>query len=362
MRKTVNSIAQEFDANSFDSTFSTPPQQEDLFAGFSAARQYTEQSAQAPLDNQGYPITETWEPLTGPDSVKSEYVFEKSGVLFVFSNGLAYVSNDNGASWTTNKNTSLGRVNCSFYQSESWDDIVIGSDIGIFVTSDNGSIWKASNKGLHNSPIIHSLAGISRNIYAATDSGVYVSINNGESWAFSNRGIKADHESIVTDASVSSIIASGNTLYATASGRLFVSNDYGSSWQKPVAEEIACGIYSVAVSGNSLWAGSKSSGVYISVDNGLTWTACGPEYDGNKNARYTSKYAIIDGMELFGQNVLILTSQGNVFKATDNGTGWTSGNSGIPPAASISSIKSCGKHLYALTGDGKIFRLNNVNN
>src|SRR3972149_6889376 len=98
-------------------------------------------------------------------------------------------------------------------------------------------------------------------------------------------------------------------------------------------------VYSFAVSGANPFAGPSGGGVFLSTNNGVSWTSIG----------LTDQW-VINSLAVIGTKVFAGTgwNQG-VFLSTDNGTTWTSANT---PFGGFSHMVQLGTHLFAGTGEG----------
>jgi hypothetical protein len=75
----------------------------------------------------------------------------------------------------------------------------------------------------------------------------------------------------------------------------------------------------LAVSGTNLFAGTFGGGVFLSTNNGTSWTAV--------NTGLTNLYVF--ALAVSGTNLFAGTYYGGVFRSTNNGTSWTTVNSGL---------------------------------
>ncbi len=110
-----------------------------------------------------------------------------------------------------------------------------------------------------------------------------------------------------------------------------------------------------AVSGTNLFAGNNGLasgtipyGVYLSTDNGTSWTAV--------DSGLTNLY--VYALAVSGTN-LIAGTGGGVFLSTNNGTNWTAVDSGIPPGTSIAALEVSGSNLFAGTDIGVFLSTDN---
>ena len=226
--------------------------------------------------------------------------------IFAATEAGVYLSTDNGSSWTAKNNgithllvyeivisgsniyagTLGGGVFLSTDDGNNWSAINNGLDLfvtsiaisgnnifagtwsGVFLSTDNGSNWIAVNSGLSGFALnVYSIAISGSNIFVGTDNGVYLSINNGEDWTAVNSGM--------SDMRVNSILVSGSDIFTGTYNGIFLSIDDGNSWS-PMNNGLtgqATSVFSLAMLGNNIFAGTLGEGVFLSTDNANSWTA-----------------------------------------------------------------------------------------
>jgi hypothetical protein len=144
---------------------------------------------------------------------------------------------------------------------------------------------------------------------------------------------------------VSALVANGTNLFAGASGAgVFLSTDDGVSWTAVNTGLTDNRISALAVSGANLFAGTWG-GIFLSTNDGASWTAV--------NAGLTDKGVncfAVSGVKLFAG-----TGSG-VFLSTDNGSSWTAANTGA--TSSVNSLAVYGANLFAANLIG-VFRSTN---
>jgi len=102
---------------------------------------------------------------------------------------------------------------------------------------------------------------------------------------------------------------------------------------------------SLAISGNNIFAGTFGGGVFLSGDNGESWT--------EKNSGLTSTR--VYSLATSGINIFTGNYGGGVFLTTDNGELWTQKNSGLKNTY-IRSLAISGNNIYAGTIGYGVFR------
>jgi hypothetical protein len=149
------------------------------------------------------------------------------------------------------------------------------------------------------------------------------------------------------------LAVSGTNLFAgTSSGGVFLSTNNGTSWTA-VSTGLTNGfIWSLAVSGTNLFAGTFGSGVFLSTNSGTSWTAV------NNGLTSTSVSSLaVSGTNLFvgtGPNVRAGTGGGGVFLSTNNGTSWTAVSTGLTDPY-VPTLAVSGTNLFTGTFGGGIF-------
>jgi hypothetical protein len=134
-----------------------------------------------------------------------------------------------------------------------------------------------------------------------------------------------------------SLAVSGNNIYAgTINYGVFLSTNNGSSWSQTSLNNQF--IYSLAVNGSNVFAGTYGNGVYKSTNNGTTWT----------QTTLTGKY--VPSLLVVGTSIYAGVYYDGLYVSTNNGTTWTqtSLNSG-----DVYSLAVSGSTLFAgksLTG------------
>ena len=131
-------------------------------------------------------------------------------------------------------------------------------DDGVYRSTNGGQSWERVSQGLVSLAI--SALGVSADgasLFAGTDAGIYRSTNQGASWAPVNKDLPAN-------LLVTSFSTSGAKLYAGSVYGVFLSEDNGANWQQLNAGLQDIYVTSLAQSGNTLIAGSKTGGVYLS--------------------------------------------------------------------------------------------------
>ncbi len=215
---------------------------------------------------------------------------------------------------------------------------------GVALSTDGGSTWSNNiNTGLNITNTVALMAKDSI-LFSGVDSwGDYRSTNNGASWI-------ADTTATVGMGS-SSFAYNGTSLFAINDGTsgIFQSNDYGNTWttvtsglSNQYVSSLAAGS-GILLAGtiNPLDVGTDTGGVFISTNNGYSWSE-------------TSLTGMnINAIGIFGNQIYAGGSNEGaflgLFKSTNNGTTWSP--TGLPTIFCVRSIMMNGNNLYVGTGD-----------
>jgi ligand-binding sensor domain-containing protein len=147
--------------------------------------------------------------------------------------------------------------------------------------------------------------------------------------------------------SATSFAVSGTNLFAgTYGGGVFLSTDNGTSWT-PVNNGLwGTGVMSLAVSGTNLFAGTDGSSVFRSTNNGNSWTHVNTGLTGVN----------VPNLLAVGTNLFAATQKG-VFLSTNNGANWDSVNTGLTNK-DVRALAVSDTNLFAGTTSG-VFRSTN---
>jgi photosystem II stability/assembly factor-like uncharacterized protein len=168
---------------------------------------------------------------------------------------------------------------------------------------------------------IRSFAISGKSLFAGTDGGgIFLSTDNGNSWTAVNNGLTTNY--------VYSLAISGTNLFAGTYEGVFLSTNNGTSW---IAKNKGLGstnkfTYALALDGTNLFAGTYGCGIFLSTNNGTSWT---PIY----NATGGVDFLYITSLAVSGANLFAGCNRGDlgggVFLSTDKGTNWVPINNGL---------------------------------
>jgi len=143
---------------------------------------------------------------------------------------------------------------------------------------------------------------------------------------------------------VACFAVSGTNLFAgTYNGGVYLSTNNGTSWTAINNGLNESFVYALAVSGTNIFAGTNG-GVFLSTNNGASWTTA--------NNGLTSGYA--NTFAVSGTNLFAGASGYGVYLSTNNGTSWTLVNNGLINLY-INVLTVSGTKLFAGTSSGGVF-------
>jgi hypothetical protein len=234
----------------------------------------------------------------------SDLIIRSDTVYAATMDGL-FFSADFGTKWAAD--TGMPRPTCLV---ESNGRIYAGTPEGVFFSSGAGVGWTKSDSGLPEGAV-HAIAASGGDLYIGVNyDGVFRSSDNGLTWTAATTGLPN-----TSPWTVNKLATRGDTLFAGMNCGIYRSADHGASWTKAV-EGISLAsnsivVYSLAVSGRNVFAGTLGKGIFRSGNNGTNWTAI------NNGIVATAVSLAVIGDTLFAGTNL------GCFLSAANGTGWT---------------------------------------
>lgn len=205
-------------------------------------------------------------------------------------------------------------------------NVYVGSEGGVFKTTNNGTDWIFQNNGLVIQNVLNFFIDYEGNIYLAatgasnTGCGLYKSTDGGEYWAKIADTLNSKPVNTFYDVAVIPN-EPGGYIYVSNHYGVYRSTDNGNTWQStnysdPCAENIAINTNGYMFFGNGC---ASWFGIYRSTDLGLNWV---------RHTFLSVERAMIflrDGSGLAGCYDPGLGTFG-IYKTTDNGNTWFNTN------------------------------------
>jgi ligand-binding sensor domain-containing protein len=185
--------------------------------------------------------------------------------------------------------------------------------------------WEQGISGLTD-PYINSLASLGQNLIAGTDNGIFVSTDNGMNWTASNTSTPTG--------TVYTILVNGTKMYAGTMAGIFTSKSNGADWIR-INYDFDF-VLALATDGTNLFVGTAYDTLFRSSDDGVSWIRV--------NSGITTRQ--IRCILIIGEYIFVSTYGGGVFRSNDEGDNWISVNSGLS-SMDISSLVISGTSLFA---------------
>jgi hypothetical protein len=233
--------------------------------------------------NEGSNWTEV---LTTPSDVWSIAVDGTSIFAGTYGSGI-FLSNNNGGSWIL---LTAGPYDVTALAA-SGTNIFAGTDgNGLFYSLNNGATWSPANVNMYT---VLSLNINGVNIFSGTHMvGIYLSDNNGATWT--SKGLMYKD--------IWSLSSNGSNSYAGTDDTIYLSTDIGTNWIPVFNTGFNC--TALAAFGTNIFAGTRGGGVFLSTNNGISWTSV--------NQGLTS--LIVYSLAISDSNVFLGTDNGGVWK------------------------------------------------
>ncbi len=219
----------------------------------------------------------------------------------------------------------------------SGDMIFAGtSQYGIYVSTNEGLNWTQTGLSMPTQ-VVYSIAINGNHMFAGTGSGsannVYLSTNNGINWSNTN-----------LNQHVWTLAVSGNNIFAgTQVNGVYLSTNNGTNW---IQTSLINSIISLAAKGDTIFAGTSSvgnPGVYVSTNKGANWI------------QSSLNNSAVLRLALKGNTVYAATYLNGLYWSSNNGTNWTpAGLSG-----STDAIAFNGNTIFATVRNSGVYVSNN---
>ena len=260
-------------------------------------------------------------------------------------------------------------------------NVYVGTETdGIYKSSNGGLNWIDAEDGLGSPVVSHILDDSSSSdvLYSATSAGINRTSTGGETignetgWSAVNGNIAQQpqqHDIRLTALAVDPPNISNRRVYmSTKSSGIFYSEDLSSTNVDPANvnwTNISLGldnlsIYAIAVDPNNpstIYAGSRGSGVYKSIDRGASWSTTNTGLAPNAPNNIVHVNSII--VDPDNSNIVYAATENyGVFRSADGGESWIAANTNL----SNLKIKSLTRNpttgiLYAATMGSGIYEI-----
>lgn len=216
------------------------------------------------------------------------------------------------------------------------DTLYCSTGLNSYMTTDGGNLWMPSNQGLPSNAYLQDYIMNGNIVYAAAlTGGVYSTTWGTSNWTAVGSGLP-------TYVYLKTVAFSGTTMLTAGSGGIYTAASAGSPWLMSNTGLLSSGIRTIYAEGNMLLANVDDySGLYLSNNNGLSWSAT------NLNTNQIITRIIKAGTDLYCISLFT-----GVYKSTNGGSNWILINTGISLGSSMRDIAVCGNKILLATTSG----------
>ena len=264
-----------------------------------------------------------------------------------------YKTTDGGESGWIKISKNLPQITFTCIRIDENDPNVIyaGSFNGVFKSDDDGIHWKNITGDNFKSRFIfpNSICKSGNKLLVGTQIGFYMTDNDGKSWQEKNNGLE--------NLCIHSLCAKNESVFylGTAEG-FYKSSDGGSTWQRSCDGINGAGISSLAIDNlGALYIGFENAGIYKSINRGDSWVATNSDQEfGFVNEIEISPRNTVFMSAVMPFDSLLLESPKIVVKSEDFGLTWVRADSGMRDSwiTALAIDPSDDNTLFAGTSDG----------
>ncbi|MFH0895889.1 MAG: hypothetical protein V2A54_15755, partial [Bacteroidota bacterium] len=272
-----------------------------------------------------------------PEKLTVLSIVKTEGKLFLASDKGIFSSSDDGATWTpSNLGMPSGIVPVSLVFNGS--SLLVGTEgAGVFGSKNMGTNWAASNNGLRLPIAVNAFCFYNNLLYAASDgAGVFISFDGGNNWKQAGVGLPSRLK-------VRDIVAHDTLIFIGSDQGVFVSKNNGKSWTASSNGLSEKSVYSVLSYMNYLYAGTEK-GLFVSTDYGANWIQTG------NNLPLCRIHNVISKISKKEKKLFAGCAKG-VFMSEDDGKTWASINTDAMKHTEVFSVFDNSRYLFAATDE-----------
>ncbi len=328
-----------------------------------------------------------WKQVTGfSNSLGNNNVDDVAGFLVYGNNLLAdarcasnqtgatsdslFLSSDNGQTWSSFAPN--GGVPLVAFQTNAGYALIgsanlspaTGNKTVLCYSRDQGQTWFADTTGWPDTnAFAAALISFNGKIYMSCGgSGIFQQTAPGAPWTPDTVGMTISYQGVVYPIGVNKLVSSGNNLIAASAGfGMYVSTNNGASWSSANSglsyldsNNGWAPAWAFANSGSSLYAlfahdsTDNTYDCYLTTNNGQSWTL--------KNSTPQTWSNVTPQLAAFGQNLFAATDSG-FYVSTNSGTTWTQWNAGLPTANGpyVNAVQVSGGYVMVSTFENGVW-------
>jgi hypothetical protein len=308
------------------------------------------ESAESPQSSATPPLAGWYQTWLNPGNPGMGYnLYATDTELYAATNNGVYSTTDTGNPWISMGPT--GKIIHDVITSNQY--ILAATDSGVYRSSDNGNTW-LPGAGLSDMSVYH-FAKNSTYVFALTwANGIFRSGDDGATWQFVLGPANTSPEHYYSGGDA--IYAVGEKIFAGGiNSDIWFSTDNGDTWEfREIKQWPGNSPFCFYYDNGILYAGG--TGLYSSTDLGNTWQL-------NGGITFDAKGNIIDLLTIYDivsyNNTLIASAMTeSIYISRDNGVSWTSFNEGaLNSGWTFAAIAIKPPYIWALTaGNGNAYR------
>jgi photosystem II stability/assembly factor-like uncharacterized protein len=238
-----------------------------------------------------------WSRMTGPDVIINDVHIDPTNpqdVLLATDRSGVLLSKDGGASFiSSNDGISQRQVTALLADAKSAETMYAGvvndkSYGGVFVTENGGKDWEQRSEGLEGRDVFSLAQSDAGVVYAGTSHGLFKW--NGHSWDSDGKVVNTKektryvwvhHKKVAKtttetlpattiDSQVNDLSVNGGVWFVATADGVYRSDTQGANWTGPV---LTAPHYRFVDSHGEIVFAAQRDSLWLSIDNGLTWTA-----------------------------------------------------------------------------------------
>lgn len=287
-----------------------------------------------------------WETINNGVSGQVNFLLsDKSNVLASTGEGL-YLSSNHGLSWSHISKDFFRKDYFRIFAINSlWNKLFVGTHYnGILSSNDNGLNWENHSNGIPEFAWVNTFAVKDGIIYAGLEhDGIFMSSDSGSNWYYVNNIFPYS-------ITVYSIAIEDSLILVGSAEGMYLSTNNGVTWSQSGKEIYDNQVYSCLIKNNTFYAGIKDVGMLISTDKGQSWS--------QKNIGDSP----VSSFTACGNTIYAGTIGAGVFYSTNNGKIWIQKIKGLR-SYNIESFLTIGDTVIAMIDTiGLFFTTNKSDN
>lgn len=261
-------------------------------------------------------------------------------------NGTFLRSTNAGETWTTAMGSGF-EMDTVLSLTQGCGYIFAGGTVSLFRSSDNGITWSRANDGLTASRE-NGLTTTENIVYAATDFGVFSSADSGKSWKIDTTGLNLGqlYPGGWGTAGITSVRSRLFTITAMNGGSVYTSTISDSTWTKITSDYYNAG-FAIAAVDTDVFIGTMQ-GIFL-YGGGTTWLSRNAGLPSDTATIYRCMFSTVGDSLLFA---VFDTRNGPIYVTSDFGKSWTQVSDTTFGGASVTSIATSRRYLFAGTQSG----------